>query len=259
MTGATRLLPLLMFALALIGTGCAVPLPAPELTATAEGLQPTPEPPRVGADVQSSSSGAPSNSTILERTSGDSSQTTSALAPLDSATPTFDEETPEPEDTPTPEPPTETPTPEDPTETPEPSATPEPTVDPATYPHVFLDLLNQHRVDNLIPALQFNETLAASATAYAEFMASNGFFGHYPPNGSTPAGRIEAAGFGGQYKGEALSAGQVTPEIALSRLLNSPEHSSILLNPTSTLVGIGYYYDPNSQYGHYWVVVTANP
>ncbi len=95
--------------------------------------------------------------------------------------------------------------------------------------------------------------------AYAEFMATTGFFGHYPPDGSTPAGRIAAAGFQGQYKGEALSAGQKTPAAAVSRLLRSASHASILLNPTSVAAGVGYFYIPNSYYGHYWVVVTANP
>ena len=125
--------------------------------------------------------------------------------------------------------------------------------------HEVLSLVNQSRTDNGIPALQMDAALTAAAMAYAKFMATSGFFGHYPPDGSTPAGRIAAAGFTGQYKGEALSAGQKTPAAAAGRLLSSARHASILLNPTSIAAGVGHYYDPNSYYGHYWVFVTANP
>ena len=257
MKSGTRILPLLMFALAVLASGCAVPLPAPELTATAESMEPPPQQPRIGGDVESSSSGAPSSSALsLEQTAGNDDPP-SALAPLEAdelagATAIVEEEEATAE-------PTETPTPGEPTATPEPTGTPEPTVDPSTYPDEVLELLNEIRAEKLIGALQPDATLNASAMAYAEYMASSGFFGHYPPDGSTPAGRIAAAGFGGQYKGEAVSAGQTSPGQTVTNFLNSPDHASILLNPTSVAVGVGYYYDPGSQYGHYWVIVTANP
>ena len=248
-----RLLPLTI-ALALLVMGCGVPLPAPELTATAQSqAPPTPEARRIGGEVQSSSSGAPSNASLASQRSVEGEDESDELALLkeDDLTST-PSDADEDEGTETPEP-TATPTPE------EPSPTPEPTVDPSTYPTRVLELINEARLDNSIPALQWNDTLSASATAYAEYMATSGFFGHYPPGGTTPSGRIEEAGFEGQYKGEALSAGQDTPEHAVSNFLSSPDHASILLSPTSSLVGIGYHFEPGSIYGGYWVIVTANP
>jgi uncharacterized protein YkwD len=261
MKNATRLLPLtIVFALLVLG--CGVPLPAADLTATAEGqAPPTPEARRIGSEVQSASSGAPSNSSLVVRESVEGKNESSELALLKqeglTGTPADSDEvdetaTPEPTVEETPEP-TATPTPVEPT------PPPEPTVDPSTYRTRILELLNEARLANHIPALQWDETLASSANAYAQYMADSGFFGHYPPNGSTPPGRIAEAGFEGQYKGEALSAGQDSPEYAVSNFLASPEHASILLSPTSTLVGIGYYYDPSSYYGSYWAIVTANP
>jgi uncharacterized protein YkwD len=47
--------------------------------------------------------------------------------------------------------------------------------------------------------------------------------------------------------------------VALSRLLGSSAHAAILLNPSSVAVGVGYFYQPGSRYGHYWVIVTGNP
>jgi uncharacterized protein YkwD len=228
---------------------------------------------RSGSVVESASSGAPSNSALsLQQTANDSGPL-SALAPLEheelaGATPTIeetleadvaaeaaDESTPEDE-------PTETATPEPETEASvADEATPaaEADVDTSGYAAQLMELLNQFRTENGIPALQYDATLTASASAYAEYMATTNFFGHYPPDGSTPAGRIAAAGFEGQYEGEALSAGQPTPAVALSRLLASPPHAKILLNPNAVAVGVGYFYDPSSYYGSYWAIVTANP
>jgi len=262
MNKATRIVPLLLFALAVLASGCAVPLPAPQLTATAESQIPaTPVVVRLrsGSDVQASSSGAPSNTALTLQTSANDGKPLSALAPLEDeelagatvAPDVIEEDTPEA--IATEEPPADTPTPEEPT------ATPEPTVDSSAYPGEMLALLNQVRVERGLSALQFDATLSRSAMAYAQYMATTNFFGHYPPNGSTPSGRIAAAGFTGQYEGEALSAGQPTPAIALSRLLASAPHAAILLHSNSVAVGIGYYYDASSYYKHYWVVVTGNP
>jgi uncharacterized protein YkwD len=264
MMRASRLLPLLIFALALLASGCGVPLPAPQLTATAESQLPPPALDRSGSQVQSASSGAPSNSALsLQQTVIDKNPP-SALAPLEDdelegATAVPEEadavETPEADavEADTPEPVIELPTPEAPT------PTPEPEVDASLYPQEMFALLNQYRHEIGIPELQFDATLTASAMAYAEYMATTNFFGHYPPSGSTPSGRIAAAGFEGQYEGEALSAGQPSPAVALSRLLGSSAHAAILLNPNAVLAGVGYYYDANSYYGYYWSVVTAKP
>jgi uncharacterized protein YkwD len=264
MIRAKRLTPLPILALALLALGCAVPLPAPQLTATAESQLPAPVQDRSGSEVQSASSGAPSNNPLsLQQTASDDKQP-SALAALEddelsgtTVVPDVDpaDATPTPQvvEDEVPATPTETPTPEEPT------PIPEPPVDPAAYAGEMLALLNQYRSENGIPELQFDATLTASAMGYAQYMATTNFFGHYPPSGSTPAGRIAAAGFEGQYMGEALSAGQPTPAVALSRLLGSSAHAAILLNASSTLVGVGYYYEPGSYYGHYWAVVTANP
>jgi uncharacterized protein YkwD len=261
MIRATRIVPLLLFALALLASGCAVPLPSPQLTATAESQIPaTPVVVRVRTgDVESSSSGAPSNAALTLQTAANDGKPLSVLAPLEDeelagATVTLDavvEATPEaaatdvaPSDTPTPE---------------EPTATPEATVDSSAYPGELLVLLNQAREARGLAALQLDSTLSQSAMGYAQYMATNNFFGHYAPNGSTPSGRIAAAGFTGQYEGEALSAGQVTPAIAVSNFLASAPHAAILLSGKSSLVGVGFYYDASSYYKYYWAVVTANP
>jgi uncharacterized protein YkwD len=260
MNRATRIVPLLLFALACLASGCGVPLPAAELTATAESQIPaTPVVVKLrsGSDVESSSSGAPSNTALTLRASANDGKPFSALAPLEDDELAGATVTPDVAAVETPEatvaPPVETPTPEEPT------ATTEAPVDASAYPSEFLALLNRVREQKGLPDLQLDPTLSQSAMSYAQYMATNNFFGHYPPNGSTPSGRIAAAGFTGQYEGEALSAGQATPAVALSRLLASAPHAAILLSAKSSLAGVGYYYDETSYYKYYWAVVTANP
>jgi uncharacterized protein YkwD len=104
-----------------------------------------------------------------------------------------------------------------------------------------------------------NSAIVSASTSYAAYMGSANFFGHIGPDGSAPRSRLTAAGYRGAYKGEALSAGQGTPQAALNALLASPPHAAILLEPTAIEVGVGYAYQAGSTYGHYWVVITGVP
>ena len=37
--------------------------------------------------------------------------------------------------------------------------------------------------------------------------------------------------------------------------MNSPGHRANILNPEFTELGVGYNYDNNSEYKHYWVQI----
>jgi uncharacterized protein YkwD len=139
------------------------------------------------------------------------------------------------------------------------AATPAPVLQPENYPSDTIEALNTVRTQQGRSTLTYNAALSAAAGAYAQYMAQGNFFGHFGPDGSTPTSRIRAAGFGGLYKGEALSAGQGSPAAALQALLASAQHAAILLEGSSVAVGVGYYYSPASYYQHYWVVLTGNP
>jgi uncharacterized protein YkwD len=119
--------------------------------------------------------------------------------------------------------------------------------------------VNQVRTNSGRNALTVSGTLTEAANRYAQSMAEQGFFGHDGKDGSSPQSRIVAAGYGGSFRGEALAAGQSSPQGAVATWLNSPSHAAILLEPSSVEVGIGYYYAPESTYGYYWVLVTGVP
>lgn len=287
MRGVIRLLLLPFVAISLLLFGCGVPISPEAITATAVAEQEA---------APAAFSGAASNDTAqtLRSTSSDvagsSVQAVEPLSTLPSPTETpapdadLDAEdadavveTPEadatPEDAePTPEDGegdpeaavegTETATVAPPaTATPGPTSTPLPVVTGAnqSFAQEFLTLLNAQRTGRGMGALSFNATLTGGATDYAGYMGTAGFFGHNGPDGSTPSSRAAATGYSGAWNGEALSAGQPTPQFALNALLASAPHAAILLDPTSVEVGIGYAFVDGSRYHHYWVVVTGKP
>ena len=237
MKKAWKLLPVSAFALSILVMGCAVPLPAAQLTATAES-QPQSEARSGRGDVQVSSAGS-----LNAAKTGSDADKQSALAPLEH------EETPAPAATATPRPP------QQPTAAP----TEEPVSQPANYASDLLALLNEARVSRGLPALTVDGSLTAAAESYSKYMGQANFFGHYGPDGSSPKSRTAAAGFKGLYWGETLTAGQGSPATALGAFLNSSAHATILLDRNAVSVGVGYYYSPLSTYKHYWTVMTGKP
>jgi len=140
-----------------------------------------------------------------------------------------------------------------------PPATPVAAAQPANLAEDLLAALNSLRASRGLPALTASGALNADAAGYARYMGTADFFGHYGPDGSSPQSRMRAAGYGGSYRGEALSAGQPSVQEALNALLASPRHAPILLDASAREAGTGYYYQPGSTYTHYWAIVTGIP
>jgi uncharacterized protein YkwD len=284
MSGAFRFLFLPVAAVSLFLIGCGVPIAPAAITATA--VTEEENAPRQ-ATLPAFSGGANDTTTTLLTAGAESADPIPTLPqPTASATPeasATSEATPEAQggpvdplgtpagDAPTPEgspDPNATPdaagTPtvtETPSPTPEPTATPQPVVTNVNGSFIaeFVILLNAQRTGRGMTALAFNDTLSGGATEYAGYMGTGGFFGHYAPDGSSPDSRVIATGYGGAYNGEALAAGQWTPQAALNALLASAPHAAILLDPRSVEVGVGYAFVDGSRYRHYWVVVTGIP
>lgn len=116
-----------------------------------------------------------------------------------------------------------------------------------------------------------NPTLAAVARARAVDMASRNYFNHTNPDGYGPNFLVEAAGYGlPSYYSQSLDGNNVesitsahtTPQAAWADLSTSPGHKSHVLGEIKFYAeqieyGIGYAYREGSQFGHYWVIITA--
>ncbi|YCM46435.1 CAP domain-containing protein [Verrucomicrobiaceae bacterium 227] len=123
------------------------------------------------------------------------------------------------------------------------------------------------------PIFRYDARLAGAARAKARDMAKRGYFGHTDPDGYGSNFKISQTGyalppqwlaFKSSNQGESLLAGEASATKGLTRWLASGTHRShiLALDPfyqNQTRYGLGYHYDPSSNYRHYWVLVTAPP
>ena len=103
------------------------------------------------------------------------------------------------------------------------------------------------------PPLTLHPLLNESSIAHAEDMANNGYFDHNSQDGRTPWDRIAATGYTGSGFGENIAAGRSNALDTFIQWQNSPGHCTNMLRSNYSDLGVGYYYNPNSQYRHYWV------
>ena len=125
-----------------------------------------------------------------------------------------------------------------------------------------LDLVNARRASGATcggtpygsaPALSLNTKLRSSARGHSDDMAVNDYFSHTSLDGRTFDQRIRDAGYTGSFPlGENIAAGQSSPQAVVNALMSSAGHCRDIMDPGFRAVGIGYTYDPESSYGHYW-------
>lgn len=123
------------------------------------------------------------------------------------------------------------------------------------------------------PFVQIDPVLSRVARARAADMAKRHYFAHVNPDGHGPnylvrqAGYPLPEGYDQSPRGnniESAAAGDPKADEAWSGWMGSAPHKNHLLAQNSfyvdqTSLGVGYYYDANSDYQHYWVVLTAPP
>ncbi|MFQ5942633.1 MAG: CAP domain-containing protein [Anaerolineales bacterium] len=102
--------------------------------------------------------------------------------------------------------------------------------------------------------------LRTAARNHSTDMACNHFFSHTGSDGSNVGDRITAQGYSWSWRGENIFAGGgATPQSAFNWWMNSAPHRANLLHTNYTDIGIGYIYEPNSDYGGYFTAVFARP
>ena len=80
------------------------------------------------------------------------------------------------------------------------------------------------------PPLAWNAPLLQAATAHSRDMAANDRFSHTGRNGSTMAGRIDAAGYAWSRIGENIATGQKSADAVIADWLSSDGHCANLMN-----------------------------
>ncbi len=115
--------------------------------------------------------------------------------------------------------------------------------------------LNAARVERGLPLLEWNDQVASAAQIHSDDMARSAVMQHAGSDGSRAGDRLTRVGFRWGAWGEAVAAGQPTPEDVITAWLNSPPHRAILLGDYR-YVGIGR---ATSAAGTpYWTLVAAS-
>jgi uncharacterized YkwD family protein len=117
----------------------------------------------------------------------------------------------------------------------------------SVYEQKVVDLTNQERAKNGLPALKVDLTLSKMAREKSRDMSANGYFSHTSPTYGSPFDMMKKYGISYRYAGENIAMGQRTPEEVVKAWMNSEGHRKNILSPNFNYIGVGYV----SQ-GNYW-------
>ncbi len=110
-----------------------------------------------------------------------------------------------------------------------------------------------------VAPLGLNDRLTSAALAHARDMAKNNRFDHLGQDGSSPALRVERAGYGEhRIVGENIAVGAMTPLEVTEGWLASPAHCENIMDGRFTEIGIGYAVSRDAA-GMYWTQDFATP
>jgi uncharacterized YkwD family protein len=117
----------------------------------------------------------------------------------------------------------------------------------SAYEQKVVDLTNQERAKNGLPALKVDTTLSKMAHEKSRDMSANNYFSHTSPTYGSPFDMMKKYGISYSYAGENIAMGQQTPQEVVKAWMNSAGHRANILNANYNYIGVGYV----SQ-GNYW-------
>lgn len=115
--------------------------------------------------------------------------------------------------------------------------------------------INRARTARGVPALTSQPELIAAAREHAADMAAHVGMVHEGSDGSYGGDRMRAHGYDWARWGEIVGwgfGGNVS--LMVDWWLNSAAHAPYLLATNVNDIGVGYVYEPNSEWGSYWTV-----
>lgn len=127
-----------------------------------------------------------------------------------------------------------------------------------------LELINQQRAlgadcrseGDFAPAraLSMEQALRCASRAHSRDMGTNNFFDHTGSDGSDSFERmLDQWDYAGQGPwGENIAAGYNTAREAVEGWMSSDGHCSNIMGPDYLEIGVGYFFDANSEFGSYW-------
>ena len=120
------------------------------------------------------------------------------------------------------------------------------------YQNEFLRRVNNERAKyGLQPLVMGDAKLTAAAQRRAEEIATVN--SHVRPNGTKWYTVLSEYGVTDAAAGENAAWGSVSPEEVVNAWMNSEGHRANILDPEARAMGVGYYYNSSSTWGHQWI------
>ncbi|NHM31524.1 SafA/ExsA family spore coat assembly protein [Neobacillus terrae] len=113
-----------------------------------------------------------------------------------------------------------------------------------------IQLTNQERAKNGLPALTADWELSRVARYKANDMRDKNYFSHTSPTYGDPFAMMRNFGIVYKAAGENIAAGQSTPQQVVQAWMNSPGHRANILSRSYTRIGVGYAKGGSQRY--YW-------
>jgi uncharacterized protein YkwD len=112
----------------------------------------------------------------------------------------------------------------------------------------LLQRINDLRSQNNLSGVKLNGQLTTAAQVHSQDMARTGNVSHTGSDGSQPAQRIGAAGYGGSQRDEIIYGGSANANDAWFYWTNDRRSANMILNPIYTDVGIAAVTAGNQTY-----------
>ena len=113
-----------------------------------------------------------------------------------------------------------------------------------------IQLTNQERAKNGLPAMTADWELSRVARYKAMDMRDKNYFSHTSPTYGSPFTMMQNFGITYRSAAENIAAGQTTPQSVVQSWMNSSGHRANILS-SNTRIGVGYA--KGGSYGYYWV------
>lgn len=103
-----------------------------------------------------------------------------------------------------------------------------------------------------VAPLTMNVALRQSARCHSLDMGTQNYFTHDSKDGRSPWTRMANAGYHGYPTAENIAAGYGDAHSVTNGWMASPGHCRNIMLSTSTEIGIGFAFSPQSDYRDYW-------
>jgi len=129
----------------------------------------------------------------------------------------------------------------------------------------LLKIINNARLKKNMPPLLWNEDLAKASRYHAYDLGTQAYFDHKTYDRidgelievASPFERVKKFYSFTHVNSENIAAGNALASGTYNQWLNSQGHHENMFKAESKYAGIGLCYIPNSPFGYYWVMVTA--